>query len=101
MSKLKLPKQWKHWIYRVGLRPHGRKYTHGTSNWLYFKGKGHVWRIARKYDDNNMLVFQRGDTIEEFDRWALCDIIETPWPFKNFNEFEEFVNTARGKNVYF
>lgn len=69
--KVKLPKQWKHWCAQMGLRRHCRKiykWDRNINSWLYLKGKGHVWRI------NCYGEFERGDTIEDFDRWALCNI---------------------------
>lgn len=51
------------------------------------KGIGHVWRV------NSHGKFQRGDTYDDFDRWALCNIIETPIP-QTFKEFEKFVKMS-------
>lgn len=72
MLNIKLPKQWKHWCKKAGLRPHGggRRWY----DWCYLKGHGRVWRI----NCHNKL--QCGDTYEEFDRWALCDIEEGIFP---------------------
>lgn len=74
IENLKLPKQWKHWCADQRMRLHGRKFSHGIKEWLYLKGHGHYWRV------NCFGMFQCGDTYEEFDRWALCDIVETPMP---------------------
>lgn len=72
--RLKLPKQWKHWCSLANLRIHGRRaFRH---KWTYFslKGQGRVWRV------NDRAMFQCGDTYEDFDRWALCDIRQAPIP---------------------
>jgi hypothetical protein len=67
--EIKLPKQWKHWCQKAGLRMHGATWTgRNKKYWCYLKGRGFVWRI------NCFGHFQRGDTHEEFDRWALCQI---------------------------
>lgn len=67
--EIKLPKQWKHWCQKAGLRIHGAAWTgRNKKYWCYLKGRGFVWRI------NCFGHFQRGDTHEEFDRWALCRI---------------------------
>ncbi len=66
----KLPKQWKYWCKTQRMHPHGcnSKWARSTT-WFYLKGHNHVWRI------NCYGEFQLGDTIEKFDRWALCDNI--------------------------
>ena len=68
---VKLPKQWKHWCQKAGLRRYSNrvhKWDRNSDAWCYLKGRGFVWRI------NCFGHFQRGDTHEEFDRWALCQI---------------------------
>ena len=68
---VKLPKQWKHWCRQLGFRTQtwpGYKKDRSWHTWFYLKGKGHVWRV------NCYGHFERGDTYEEFDRWALCNI---------------------------
>lgn len=74
IENLKLPKQWKHWCADQRLRLHGRKFSHGLRQWFYLKGHGHYWRV------NCYGMLQCGDTYEEFDRCALCDIAETTMP---------------------
>lgn len=72
---MKLPKQWRHWVRQSGLRLYGKSWTaRNTAYWHYFKGKGFVWRV------NCYNMLQRGDRIEDFDRWALCNIDEVPLP---------------------
>ncbi len=68
----KLPKQWKHWCKLAGLHP--RKGTDRKDQWWYLQGHGHEWRV------NDKRMFQCGDRIVDFDRWALCDIKELPVP---------------------
>ena len=68
---IKLPKQWKHWCKKAGLRRWSNKiskWDRNISAWFYLKGRGYVWRV------NCYGEFERGDSIENFDRWALCDI---------------------------
>ncbi len=71
-----LPKQWKHWCQKAGLRRYGGLVSgqRDIRSWLYLQGKGHVWRV------NDRGMFQCGDTLAVFDRWALCDIVEVPRP---------------------
>lgn len=64
---MKLPKQWRHWCGKAQLRVYG-KYHRREHEWFYLKGRGRVWRV------NCYGQFQCGDTIADFDRWALCDI---------------------------
>lgn len=83
---VKLPKQWKHWCRKMGLRPphfHQRwKVDRNPRAWMYLHGKGHVWRV------NCYGEFERGDKYEEFDRWALCNIDSVPSVRKTFAEFK-------------
>lgn len=74
IEKLKLPKQWKHWCADQHMRMHGKRYSRGFKGWLYLRGHGYYWRV------NCFGMLQCGDTYEEFDRWALCDIAETLMP---------------------
>ncbi len=84
----KLPKQWKHWCEKAGLRPHSNRPSseRGEWAWWYLKGHGRVWRI------NDKGMFQCGDTYADFDRWALCDIEEIPLPQYD-KEFELAIKT--------
>lgn len=72
----KLPKQWKHWCKKVGMKPHSNRPSSERDQWAwwYLKGRGRVWRI------NDKGMFQCGDTYADFDRWALCDIEQEPLP---------------------
>ncbi len=67
----KLPKQWKHWCRKNGLRIKG-KYSYIAA--FYPVGYGHHWRL------NCHEQFELGDSFEDFDRWALCDIVSVPKP---------------------
>ena len=60
IANIKLPKQWANWCADSGLRFNGSEF--------YLKGKGRHWRV------NCYAEFECGDTYEEFDRWALCNI---------------------------
>lgn len=73
-TKVKLPKQWRHWCADQNLRLHGAKRGQGMWQWFYLKGKGHYWRVSF----HGML--QRGDAYADFDRWARCNIDEVPLP---------------------
>lgn len=77
---MKLPNKWKYWCKKSGLRPYSGNARNTNSYW-YLKGKGYVWRV------NCHGNFQRGDTYEDFDRWALCTISETPCP-QNEKQFK-------------
>ena len=85
MGETKLPKQWKHWCADQRLTVHGGKRDMCQSQWLYLKGRGHYWRV------NCFGMFQRGDTYEDFDRWALCEIKEVPLP-KTRAEFRSAIS---------
>lgn len=95
---VKLPKQWKDWCLRLGLQRHNTRRHPGCASprvskwdrneyaWYYLKGKGFVWRI------NCYGEFQRGDKIEDFDRWALCRI-DSYYPVpRTLQEFKDAVN---------
>lgn len=81
-----LPTQWKHWCKKANLRAHTHQKSGNRSSydWFYLKGRGRVWRV------NMYNMFQCGDTYEEFDRWALCDITETTCPKTE----EQFINAV-------
>lgn len=81
---MKLPKQWKHWCRINGLRPFYGGIT--QSDWFYLRGRGHVWRV------NCHNEFECGDKIEEFCRWALCDIERTGVP-RNKESFKVAVDS--------
>ena len=68
----RLPPQWRHWCQSAGLRPWGP--GRDAWRWFYLRGHGRVWRV------NDQWQFQCGDTIQDFDRWALCDIQQVPLP---------------------
>lgn len=73
---MNLPKQWKDWCRAARLRPRSKGQDHRGMRygWFYLHGHGREWRV----NCHNML--QCGDTYQEFDRWALCDIREVPVP---------------------
>ena len=67
---MKLPKQWKHWVSKNGIRSVlsrnslAKKYRRKGYNWFTLKGKGHLWRV----NINNEVDI--GETYDTFDRWA-------------------------------
>ena len=71
---MKLPKQWEHWCRDSKLSVHGKRYGKKRTDWFCIKGRGHYWRV------NCYGMLERGDTYEQFDRWALCEINEVPMP---------------------
>lgn len=86
-DKLEMPKQWKHWCRQNGLYAHNRR-KNARGPWLYLKGRGHVWRV------NALDLFQRGDSMATFDRWALCqDIYQDKIPATEA-EFKDFIKRA-------
>jgi len=103
---IKLPKQWRHWCRKYGLRPMRGSDVRKEFSWWYLQGRGRVWRVT---DSES---FEGGDLIKDFDRWALCDPIariaipENEYDFKdalqwmaiyltgetNLNQVEEICN---------
>lgn len=92
---MKLPKQWKHWCKKYGFRTHGLEKYFRRHGWLYLKGHGYCWRV------NCFDMFECGNKISEFDRWALCEIVEKPLP-KTEQEFrlayESMLEWKRGES---
>lgn len=83
MKQTILPNQWKDWCSALQLKP----FTSSDRNrhrLYYLKGRGYVWRV------NYLGMFQRGDSLKDFNRWALCDIEETNLP-KTYKELKQFV----------
>lgn len=72
-KKVKLPKQWRHWCADQNMRVYSKRGS-AQHQWLYLRGRGYVWRVNRHG------MFQRGDDLVRFDRWALCVINEVPVP---------------------
>lgn len=89
-ERLKLPKQWNHWLRRLNLR----KEWHGAD--YYYKGRGYHWRIGYHYygKDSGKYFFQRGDTYADMDRWALADTITHEGIPQTFAELKQFVESA-------
>lgn len=80
-----LPKSWRHWCSDMKLSINGCKFSKAEHHWFDLRGRGHIWRV------NCHGMFQCGDTYEEFDRWALCDIEEVKLPQTR----EEFRNAVK------
>ena len=83
----KLPKQWKHWCKMNGLQPQGKR-KRKLQDWTYLIGQGYVWRVT-------MGRFQRGDSIAEFDRWALCGCLLPIATAKVPTSLEQFTNIVQ------
>lgn len=79
----KLPKQWKHWCRKNGLKIRHFRRCYRV-NAFYPHGHGHHWRL------NCHEMFELGDSFEDFDRWALCDIVSVPKP----SSLAEFTNAV-------
>lgn len=78
--RIKLPKSWKHWCRSCKLEIDDG----ANSGGYYLKGRGYRWRV------NVHGMFQRGDSIDSFERWAVCAIDEVPMP-KTLSEFKDAV----------
>lgn len=62
-QRTRLPKQWKYWAKKAGLKPSGRT---GREYWdkFFLTGRDRCWRI------NDKDIFECSCPIEHFDRWA-------------------------------
>ena len=91
--EVKLPKQWKDWCRKSGLRAVnsgfklGRKY-----DYLNLKGKGRQWRV-NCYGD-----FQCSDRYAEFDRWANSHIELDRIP-QSLKEFRDTVRILSARHT--
>lgn len=90
-----LPKQWEHWCRKARLKPQGAdRWSRGIQKrGFYLRGRGHHWRV------NCFGIFQIGDTYEEFDRWALCTVVDVMMPTceADFLEAVQYMLTERRK----
>ena len=94
----KLPKQWKHWCRKVGLRPEWQP-TRKDASWSSLNGRGRKWRIALRSADGPQTdcIFQASvDTLAEFDRWALTERYSFEIP-KTWAEFKAAVDSVRAQ----
>lgn len=95
---VKLPKQWKHWCRKAGLRPEYPHTHHNRKRWAWqsLNGSGRKWRISlRDVRDRNDCIFQAGDRYADFDRWALSERRNFEIP-KTWAEFKAAVDSVRG-----
>ncbi len=69
----KLPKQWKQWCRRAGLKPHGGG-NRSAWRWFYLEGRGRYWRV----NCHGMLDVSCPRV--DFDRWALSHRASLPCP---------------------
>lgn len=94
---VKLPKQWKHWCRRAGLRPESSgQWARSMSAWMSLNGQGRKWRIAlRDVSNQDDCIFQAGDTYDEFDRWALSERRDFEIP-QTWAEFKAAVDSVHG-----
>lgn len=83
---MNLDKNFKRWCSTLKLKPHHSSMRHNTETY-YFKGRGFVWRV------NCLGMFERGDRLKDFNRWALCnrEEIEVPTTFSDLKAFVEEV----------
>lgn len=85
-----LPKQWKNWVRsaRLGLGKPIKKWDRNMQHhWINLVGRGHRWRI------NMYGEFQCGDTLEEFDRWALSNNVFVD--IRTIQNRDQFVNIVK------
>lgn len=90
MTKLVLPKQWKHWCSRLNLRttcPNTRRFG-GYDRYYYTKGRGRHWRV------NCLGTLDVSVPYEDFDRWALSCLKTFDLP-KTFEEFKHIVESIK------
>lgn len=73
---IKLPKSWKHWCRKARIDTESKRSKWRRSEWSWFSliGRNHHWRV------NCHGMFQLGDDVIEFDRWALSEINEVVMP---------------------
>jgi hypothetical protein len=69
---MKVPKQWRHWCKKMGLKPTDR-------DGVYLVGRGRFWRLNAFYQFECSLK-------TDFSRWAIADKEVLPIP-KTENEF--------------
>ena len=65
MRTITLPKQWKYWVKKAGLKFYGS----GRGYWdkFYFTGRNRNWRVCSQETDP---VLECSCPNEHFDRWA-------------------------------
>lgn len=87
--KIKLPKQWKHWVRSAGLGLGApiSKWHRSLDSWRYLKGHGHAWRI------NMYGELQCGDRLKDFDRWALSNNVYVD--FSSIKSRDQFVSVVK------
>lgn len=88
MSEVKLPKQWRKWVQKAGLRTaYDSKLDRHSSygGGFYLKGHGRHWRV----DCDGYLDVS--EPFETFDRWANSLVRSAPMTAKNEREFLELV----------
>lgn len=85
-----LPKQWLHWAKLAGLAPsRSRTYARGVRKLgFYLRGRAHNWRV------NCFGMFQIGDRIDDWDKWARSHTVQVPMP-TNEKDFLEAVRKLR------
>jgi hypothetical protein len=75
MSDVKLPKQWKHWCKKAGLRPESTgRWARGRWSYMSLRGRGRRWGITCY---NDLRVSEGNAT---FDRWANSEVALVPVP---------------------
>jgi hypothetical protein len=88
--EVKLPKQWKDWCRKSGLRAVNSGFKLGRKHdYLNLKGKGRHWRV------NCYGEFQCSERYENFDRWAnsIIALACVPKSLKEFRTTLQILST--------
>jgi hypothetical protein len=95
-----LPKQWRHWCRKAGLKPEGHKgecrFVRPSWGWFSLIGLGRRWRV------NCYNQFSVSLSNKHFDRWARSHVMDVPMP-KTEAEFMAAIENMRAvaKNADF
>lgn len=88
-----LPKQWKHWAQKAGLKPQDRE----ADGLYHLVGRNRLWRVL-----SDKVIFQCSCPIPEFDRWSNSLAAEFKVIPKTEAEFlsvvKQLPNEAKGNN---
>lgn len=75
MTRVKLPKQWKHWCKKARIQPlESGRWSRDQYGYFYLHGCGRYWRV----DCNAQLCVS--DANRHFDRWANSEVTSAPMP---------------------
>ena len=87
--KVKVPKQWNHWCYRLKLKD-TMKYKRLRHKYVSLKGHGRWWRVNIKDE------FQYSEVFKTFDKWGNSTEATFAIP-QSFAEFEAILRKAQKK----